>query len=300
MASVKHWISAARPRTLPLALAGLALGNFIAAGHLSFHWSIAISAILTATLLQVLSNYANDYGDFNNGADNENRIGPARAVQSGAISVGAMKRAIIVLSLLSLSSGILLLWFSRENVSIGYLLLMLVFGLLSIGAAYKYTASKNPYGYKGFGDIAVFLFFGILAVMGVYYLQTGTLSVAALTAAVAFGALSTGVLNLNNMRDIENDEVAGKITVAVRLGLNKARAYHYILVTIGGVFFVLFATISYQYSYQYLFLIPTALLITHCAKVHKRDSYEGFNPLLKELALSSAFIAIAVGLGFIL
>lgn len=300
MASVQHWISAARPRTLPLALAGLALGNFIASSQDGFQWSIAVLSILTATFLQILSNYANDYGDFNNGADNEDRIGPARAVQSGAISAKAMKGAIVVLASLSLVSGILLLWFSRHNVSITYLLLMLALGILAIGAAYKYTASKNPYGYKGFGDIAVFLFFGLLAVMGVYYLQTGTLSWASLITGIAFGALSTGVLNLNNMRDIENDAAVGKITVAVRLGLNNARIYHYILVTIGGLFFVLFATISYHYSYQYLFLIPTALLITHCAKVHKRNSYEGFNPLLKELALSSALIAITAGLGFIL
>lgn len=299
MASAKHWISAARPRTLPLALSGLALGNFIAAGHDSFQWSICVFSILTATLLQVLSNYANDYGDYANGADNEDRIGPARAVQSGAISEGTMKKAIVLLSVLSLSSGILLLWSARHNVSISYLVLMLALGLLAIGAAYKYTASKNPYGYKGFGDIAVFLFFGLLAVMGVYYLQTGSMHFDAVLTAVAFGALSTGVLNLNNMRDIQNDKAVGKITIAVRLGLNNARRYHYLLVTIGASFFVLFAIMSYHYSYQYLFLIPTALLLTHCVKVHKRDSYEGFNPLLKELALSSALIAIASGLGFI-
>jgi len=300
MASVKDWISAARPRTLPLALAGLAIGNFVAAGNGSFQWSICSLSILTATLLQVLSNYANDYGDFVNGADNDDRIGPKRAVQSGVIGTRAMKIAIMLLAILSLISGIALLWFARHNVSLINLGIMLGLGLSAIAAAYKYTASKNPYGYKGLGDIAVFLFFGLLAVLGVYYLQTGTLALSAFLPALGFGALSTGVLNLNNMRDIENDEKAGKITIAVRLGLNRARVYHYILTGSGALFFALFALMNYSNWYQYLFLIPIALLISHCAKVHKRYTYEGFNPLLKELSLSSALLAISTGLGFII
>ena len=173
MTSIKNWISAARPRTLPLALSGLALGNFLASPQATFSVSICLASICTATFLQILSNFANDYGDYVNGADNENRIGPARAVQSGNISTKTMKAAIVILATLSFLTGVFLLYLSAQNINIIALLGMLAIGLLSIAAAYKYTASKNPYGYKGFGDIAVFVFFGLAAVLGVYYLQTG-------------------------------------------------------------------------------------------------------------------------------
>ncbi|MGB0431936.1 MAG: 1,4-dihydroxy-2-naphthoate octaprenyltransferase, partial [Bacteroidia bacterium] len=202
MSVAKNWIDAARPRTLPLALAGLALGNLLAFENNKFSILICVLSILTATFLQILSNFANDYGDFVNGADNDARIGPARAVQSGAISTKTMKTAIITTALLSLITGILLLWVSSKNVNLVWLLIMLASGLLAIAAAYKYTASKNPYGYKGYGDIAVFIFFGLLAVMGIYFLQTNSLNLTMLLPASAFGLLSTGVLNLNNMRDI--------------------------------------------------------------------------------------------------
>ncbi|MCB0736717.1 MAG: 1,4-dihydroxy-2-naphthoate octaprenyltransferase [Bacteroidetes bacterium] len=296
MAAVKHWVGAARLRTLPLAIAGLVLGNCIASYQNSFSWSVCILSILTAFFLQVLSNYANDYGDYAHGVDNDKRIGPTRAVQSGEISQEAMKKAIVFVALLALLSGLALLWFSREQVNLIKLGIMLTLGLLSIWAAIKYTASKNPYGYKGYGDIAVLIFFGLIAVLGVLYLQTGGIELSWFAPAIAFGLLSVGVLNLNNMRDIENDFISGKITIAVRLGLKNARFYHYGLIVTAILLFVFFANSIYQAWWQYLFLTPLALLIIHLHKVSNRTNYKEFNPLLKELALSSAFIAISVGL----
>lgn len=300
MPAFKDWVSAARPRTLPLAVSGLALGNFIAAFYGQHSWVITIGSILTATFLQILSNLANDYGDFVNGADNEDRVGPERAVQSGRISIPVMRRAIGIFMALSLASGVVLLWAASNNVDLVQLLVMLAFGLLAIGAAIKYTATKSPYGYKGYGDLAVFIFFGLLAVMGSYYLQTGALPWTLLLPASGFGFLSTGVLNLNNLRDIENDKAVGKITIAVRLGLDRGKKYHFVLMAAAAVLFILFALICYSVIYQYLFLIPLALLLGHSVKVHKRKTYAEFNPLLKELALSSSLIAISFGIGLII
>ena len=300
MPGFKDWISAARPRTLPLAVSGLALGNFIAAFHGRHSWAITIGSILTATFLQILSNLANDYGDFVNGADNEERLGPERTVQSGKISISQMKAAIGLFIGLSLIAGIALLWFASEHVDILQLLMMLGLGLLAIGAAIKYTATKSPYGYKGFGDLAVFIFFGLLAVMGSYYLQTGVLDWSLLLPASGFGLLSTGVLNLNNLRDIENDEAVGKITIAVRLGLDQGKKYHFLLMALAAILFILFAFICYSVIYQYLFLIPLALLLGHSVKVQNRKTYAELNPLLKELALSSSLIAISFGIGLII
>lgn len=300
MASFSAWIRAARPRTLPLALAGLALGNFIAAYYQTFSWAIALSTIATAFFLQVLSNFANDYGDFMNGADNENRIGPARAVQSGAISAKQMKQAMVTTSILALLFGVLSLYYASQNVNILALLLMLGLGFAAIWAAIKYTSSKNPYGYKGFGDLAVFLFFGLLAVLGSFYLQNGHIEWLVFLPAAGFGLFSTGVLNLNNMRDIVNDQAMGKITVAVKLGLPKAKLYHTALIIVGCFLFVIFAIESYATSWQFLFLIPIGFMILHLTRVSKRHNHAEFNPLLKELSLSSALLALTLGIGLII
>lgn len=300
MPNFSDWVSAARPRTLPLAVSGLALGNFIAAFHGAHSWAISIGSILTATFLQILSNLANDYGDYMNGADNADRLGPERAVQSGKISINTMKKAIALFVVLSLGSGIALLWLASDKINVLYLLVMLGLGVLAVGAAIKYTATDSPYGYKGLGDLAVFLFFGLLAVMGSFYLQTGMLTPELLLPASAFGFLSTGVLNLNNLRDIENDKAVGKITIAVRLGLQKGKKYHFLLIGAATLLFVLFAFICYSVFYQYLFLIPLTLLLGHSVKVHKRKTYAELNPLLKELALSSSLIAFSFGIGLII
>lgn len=300
MVPFSAWIQAARPRTLPLALAGLALGNFIAAFYQTFSWAIALSTVATAFFLQVLSNFANDYGDFVNGADNDDRIGPARAVQSGAISAAQMKRAMVITSVLALLFGVLSLYYASQNVNILPLLLMLGLGFGAIWAAIKYTSSANPYGYKGYGDLAVFVFFGLLAVLGSFYLQSGEVKWLVALPAAGFGLFSTGVLNLNNMRDIVNDKAMGKITVAVRLGLAKAKFYHAILIIAGCFLFVIFAIESYTATWQFLFLIPIGFMILHLIKVNKRHNHAEFNPLLKELSLSSALLALTIGIGLII
>ena len=161
MIQAKDWIHAIRLRTLPLALASIGLGSFLAAFDGKFRWSVLLLSGLTTIFLQILSNLANDYGDTQHGADHAGRAGPDRAVQTGKISMKSMKIAIYIFIGLSLVSGLSLLFISLQEVSVGFLLMLLV-GVLAIGAAINYTMGKNPYGYAGFGDLFVLIFFGLI------------------------------------------------------------------------------------------------------------------------------------------
>src|ERR671912_77318 len=225
---VKIWLSAFRLRTLPLALSCIAMGGFLAASADAFRWDIFLLCILTTIFLQILSNLANDYGDSIHGADSLDRKGPSRAVQSGAISAHQMKVAVILFVILCLASGISLL-----VVSFGWnwkaMLFFFGLGLLSILAAIAYTVGKKPYGYAGLGDLSVLIFFGLVGVMGSYYLFTNTISVFEIFPALSCGLFSIAVLNINNIRDIESDREAGKFSIPVRIGKDKAVIYHWIL-----------------------------------------------------------------------
>jgi 1,4-dihydroxy-2-naphthoate octaprenyltransferase len=300
MTKFKAWISAFRLRTLPLAIAGIILGSFLAASEGSFNWNITGSAILTAVLLQILSNLANDYGDFSKGTDNDDRVGPTRALQSGEITKSQMKLALIIASLLSLSSGIYLLWLSFGSEKLIYALIFLVIGLLSIWAAIKYTVGKSAYGYHGLGDFFVFIFFGWVSVMGVYFLQVQSIDLPVFLPASALGLLSAGVLNLNNTRDIVNDKASGKITLAVNLGYNNARKYQMFLfvitVVLSTIYVSLFGTGMWQQLY-WISVIPLALVVT---KTYNASSPKELDPLLKIQALSTLLYAVTFGLGQII
>src|SRR6187551_418120 len=225
---IKIWLRAFRLRTLPLALSCIAMGGFLAASADAFRWDIFLLCILTTIFLQVLSNLANDYGDSVHGADNTDRKGPARAVQSGAISSSQMKAAVIIFVLLCLASGITLL-----IVSFGWDWKAMAFffglGLLSILAAIAYTVGRKPYGYIGLGDFSVLIFFGLVGVVGSYYLFTKQITGLEILPAMSCGLFSIGVLNINNIRDIESDRKAGKFSIPVRIGRDKAVAYHWVL-----------------------------------------------------------------------
>lgn len=225
--SIAIWLDAARPKTLPLALVSILTGSVLSysAGH--FSWGVAILAFVTATLLQILSNLANDYGDAVKGTDNEARIGPMRAIQSGAVSLSNMKQAIMIDVALIIISGLVLVFFALDSVE--SILTFMGLGLLAILAAIGYTVGNKPYGYVGLGDLSVFIFFGLLGVFGTYFLHTGTIDANLLLPSIGCGLLAVSVLNINNMRDIENDEVCGKRTVVVRLGAELAKWYHFLL-----------------------------------------------------------------------
>lgn len=298
MSQAKEWISAIRLRTLPLAMASIGLGSFLAAYDGKFSWLVLVLATLTTVFLQVLSNLANDYGDSKHGADSSERQGPSRAVQSGKIAPKSMKVAIYLFIGLSLTSGVLLLFVSIPSISLEFIGLLIV-GLLAIGAALNYTMGKNPYGYAGFGDLFVILFFGFVGVMGTYYCHTGAINYTVLLPALSCGLLSTAVLNVNNIRDIVSDEKAGKLSIPVRIGRKNAVIYHWSLITLALGSTLVFVLINYQSPMQFLFLISAPLLIYNCLQVTRIQDPKKLDPFLKQMAISTLFFIVAFGIGLV-
>ena len=295
--NIKVWLAAFRLRTLPLAFSSIITGSAIAYYHFSFNGIVFGLALLTTLFLQVLSNLANDYGDSEHGADNDDRIGPDRAIQSGAISKGQMKIAMIVFSILALVSGIPLIIEGTKNINLKWFLFFLLLGIGSIIAAIKYTAGKNPYGYKGLGDVFVFIFFGLVGVIGTFILQfqyiNRYLLIESLFPAIAIGCFSAAVLNMNNMRDHLNDKNSGKITLAVRLGKKGSKVYHSLLIITGILSMYYFGYLSHFGTNDYLLLsIPNVLFIVHLVKTLKVTDEKNYDPELKKIALTTFLLSL--------
>lgn len=295
---MKHWIQAFRLRTLPLSLACIGMGGFLAAAANKFNGGLFGLCCLTTIFLQVLSNLANDYGDSVNGADHNGRTGPQRAVQSGVITAQQMRTAVIVFSFLSLCCGLLLLWVAFGT-NWQAMLLFLGLGLLSIAAAIGYTIGKKPYGYIGLGDLSVLIFFGIVGVMGSYYLFTKSLSWTDLLPALSCGLFSIAVLNVNNVRDIESDRAAGKYSIPVRIGKERASVYHWFLLSAGLISATVYSILNYSSPWQFLYLATLPLLFRNGQAVSKRGSHE-LDPFLKQMALSTLIFVLLFGVGLLL
>lgn len=294
------WVHAIRLRTLPLAFSSSLLGSFIAYFDQSFKWSVLWMALLTTLFLQILSNLANDYGDSKNGADNSERVGPQRAVQSGIITAKEMRIAVIMTSLLAFISGILLIGAGIGfSVSLKWLMFLLL-GIGALGAAINYTVGKKPYGYMGFGDLFVFLFFGLTGVLGTYYLHTGQFYAGLLLPATAMGLLSTAVLNLNNMRDVEGDGRAGKRTLVVIMGPSMARVYHLLLIIGAPLALTGYTLLNYRGPGQFIFLITLPVLLLHLNVVFRTKEPSALDPQLKRLALTTFATVIIFGFGMII
>ncbi len=299
MASVKSWIKAARLRTLPLAMSGILMGAALAYLDKGFNARVTILAIVTALFIQIFSNFANDYGDSQKGTDNRHRVGPLRTVQSGEISLAQMKLGMISITALSLTSGIWLVAEGTRGLHLTTFLLFLAFGIVALIAAFRYTAGSNPYGYAGFGDVAVFLFFGILPVAGTYFLNCNQISPEVFLPAISIGLFSTGVLNLNNMRDIENDRNSGKNTLVVRMGSAKAKIYHTLLICFGILSPVIFTALNGNYGFNWLFLIAFPLFIRDLIQINRiREPWE-FDPFLKKLSLTTLLFTLLFGVGIV-
>ncbi len=292
------WLHAFRLRTLPLSLSCIGMGGFLAAAEHQFSGLIFFLCCLTTIFLQVLSNLANDYGDSVNGADHAGRKGPQRAVQSGAISLSQMKTAVILFSILSLVSGLSLLWFSF-GANWNGILTFLGLGLLSIVAAIGYTVGKKPYGYMGLGDISVLVFFGLVGVMGSFYLFTKTISWHEFFPAVSCGLFSIAVLNINNIRDIESDKSAGKHSIPVRIGKEKASRYHWFLLLTGLGCAIAYNILNYQSPVQFLFLFSAPLFIKNGLSVSQKPSAQ-LDPYLKQMALSTLLFVVLFGVGILI
>lgn len=297
---MKSWIEAARPRTLPLALSCIIMGCFLAAATGSFSWPVAILSILTTILLQVLSNFANDYGDAVNGKDTELREGPKRAVHSGEITASKMLRAIILFSALALVSGISLLTIALKDAPKNTFWVFLGVGIACIIAAITYTAGKRPYGYVGLGDLSVLIFFGWVGVIGSSYLHTHVWNWNLLLPATSCGLFAVGVLNINNIRDIESDKATGKNSIPVRLGREKAIKYHWSILLI-GMLCVLIYTIQHFSGYSsLLFLFSFPLFIRNGMAISSLKKANELDPYLKQMALSTLLFVILFGLGTVL
>lgn len=294
------WVQAARPRTLPLAFSSSLMGSFLAAHDGRFSWLVLSLALLTTLFLQILSNLANDYGDSVNGADNPERVGPARTVQSGRISLSEMKLAVTITSTLALVSGILLIGSGIGFApSMGWLI-FLGLGLAALAAAILYTAGARPYGYVGLGDFFVFLFFGLAGVAGTYYLHTHTLKATLWLPASALGLLSAAVLNLNNMRDVKGDTLSGKRTLVVIFGSHWARYYHAALIT--GALFALttWTLLNYHHPLQLLFLMVAGFFSRHLLVVFRNKIPAELDSQLKRLALATFATVIIFGIGILI
>lgn len=295
----KAWISAFRLRTLPLALSSILMGSLIAASHHVFKPEVFGLAALTTILLQILSNLANDYGDSVNGADSVFREGPSRAVQSGAISLTAMRMAMVVFAGLSFVSGVALLYFS-VGLNLNVFLFFLGLGIASIAAAIAYTSGKKPYGYIGLGDVSVFVFFGLVGVLGTYYLHSGFLRSDLILPAMSCGFFSTAVLNVNNVRDIHSDEKAGKRSIPVRLGREKAVVYHGILLLSGWLAALAFVLLNFESVFQFLFVITLPLFIKNAKAVASLKNAKELDPFLKQMAIATLLFVVTFGAGQLL
>jgi len=297
---LKIWLRAFRLRTLPLALANAVMGSFLALFNGGFQWIIFILTILTITFLQILSNLANDYGDAVSGADKPDRVGPLRVTASGMVTKSEMKKMVFNFALMSLFSGSLLIFFGLRHTEWSKILLFFGLGLAAVVAAIKYTVGKNPYGYKGFGDIFVFIFFGLVGVIGTYYLHTNWFDKIVIVPAAVIGLMSTAVLNINNLRDIHSDKESGKKTLPVQFGFEFARKYHLLLIGSAWLLTISYTIIHFFSLWQFLFMITLPLFILNARKVYyHKDSLE-LNKELKNLALATFLFALTFGLGLIL
>ena len=299
MITVKALYASARLRSLPLSVSGVLLGSGAAYGAGTFRADIFALALLTTLLFQVLSDYANDYGDAVKGTDDEGRLGPRRAIQTGQMSAEQMKRVIVATALLAAFSSLALsvLAFGERFYLVA---LFLALGSASIYAAIRYTVGMGAYGYKGLGDVFVFLFFGLLSVLGSYFLYARALDAALLLPACACGMLSTAVLNLNNMRDVQNDALKGKRTVPVRIGLSAAKRYHYALITGGAGLMLCYSFLRGESGVKLLYIISFAPLIRHLFFVSRVRECRDFDGQLKVVALSTFAMSALFFVGEIL
>lgn len=304
---IANWLQAARLRTLPLSMSGIVLGAFVARWRLleegkTWDWLTFALAILVTLLYQVLSNFANDYGDGIKGTDmHRNSNAEARAVASGQISARQMKNAVLITAILSLLATIGLLWRAFFPNFIGEFWVFIGLGLACIFAAMGYTMGKKPYGYLGLGDVMVFIFFGLVSVGGSYFLFTKTWSWDILLLASAVGMLSSAVLNLNNMRDIESDRLSGKKTLALRLGIKRAMIYQMVLMQLPLILVLIFLLLNDFHTRGNYYAFIVMILMFPMAALRRRilqvKSPTDLDPFLKQVGIITFMMSVLLAVG---
>jgi 1,4-dihydroxy-2-naphthoate octaprenyltransferase len=275
------------------------VGSFYAMSQALFNWNIVILALLTTLGFQILSNFANDYGDGIKGTDNEDRVGPKRAIQSGVISPKQMKNALIITSLLTLLSAIALIYVAFKDHNLLFSFIYLLLGILAIASAIRYTVGNSAYGYRGFGDLFVFIFFGLVSTLGIYFMFAKEMDWLLLFPATSIGLLSVAVLNLNNMRDEESDRKANKNTIVVKIGASNAKIYHYFLI-ISAIILMLEFSYFRDFTFdQYLYTIAFSPLLKHLKTVYNNNNPKELDPELKKVALSTFGLSVLLSLSMI-
>lgn len=296
---VKIWIQAFRLRTLPLALSSTLVGSFLAYSHEKFRWEVFGLAVLTTLFLQILSNLANDYGDAVKGTD-KGRIGPERVTQSGKVTFGQIKKMITAFVLLALTSGSALIFVGLDHLPVNRVIFFFILGFSAIFAAIKYTVGRRPYGYVGLGDLFVYLYFGLVGVCGTFYLHTGFFDPWVLLPASTIGLFSSGVLNLNNLRDVDNDSKQGKRTLVVRIGVKAAKTYHLIIVVFAIVLSIAYTLVFFKSPIQLIFMVTIPFLLKDVQTVMKNTVPMDLNYELKRLAITTFVFSMMFSLGLIL
>ena len=297
MKKIRYYIASMRLRTLPLSMSGVILGLMLAAADYQVRWDTIVLTLLTTAFLQILANVSNEYGDYKSGTDSSDRKGPAYSLTGGFLTENDFKVMIWIYIILCAVSGLALI-----KISFGTLIdlepaLMILLGAAAIKAATHYTLGKNPYGYRGLGDIYVFLFFGLVSVLGAYYVASHNLRPLMLLPASAIGLFSVGVLNVNNIRDMETDARTRK-TIPLRIGERNAKIYQTALVAGGWICMTVFTFLRIPDPWHFLFLATLPLFLIHIVGVWKKSG-KALDPMLPLLVMSTFAFSILGGLGFL-
>ena len=291
---IRHYVAALRLSSLPLSISGVVVGSLLAFGGGTFSWPVFLFTILTALSLHILSNVSNDLGDSQKGIDNRESLGSASALQLGRLTERDYYNMIKFFVVLCVVSGTLLVYFAFGSLFEPRSLLFIVIGAIAMVAAVKYTMGDNNYGYKGWGDLSVFIFFGLLSTVGGYYLQTGTMTLSLLLPAAAIGFLIVGVLNVNNMRDIIGDKICGKNTIPVRIGMRSAKLYHYALIVTAWILLMVYTYLHSNFVWNWLYIALLPLYIRHIARVRRREG-KSLERELEELCIAIIVLALVFG-----
>lgn len=299
MNKIPYYIKSMRLRTLPLSLAGVCLGIMLAASDYHISLKVALLIMLTTVCLQILSNISNELGDTLSGVDNDDRNGPQYSLEEGALTIQDMKRFIAVMAVACALSGLLMLQASFGTLFAMEPICLIALGAAAIGGAIKYTLGRNPYGYRGLGDISVFIFFGIVSVLGAYFVSAHTIpSWIFVLPAVAIGCFSVGVLNVNNIRDMKSD--AGiRVTTPLRIGLRGARIYHTALIAGGWICLVVFNLCRFPDPWHWLPFLTLPLYAAHLRGVWTRTG-RALDPMLPLLVMSTFVMSMLMGLGYLI
>lgn len=290
----RAWLSSFRLQTLPVAVSTILIANALAYWQGDFSFTIFLLTLLTAVLLQIVSNLANDYGDFVKNTDTVDRIGPKRAIQEGLITLSQLKFILFITVIIAIVSGIWLLLVATENAEEFYFFLAL--GGAAIVAAITYTIGKKPYGYIGLGDLSVLIFFGFVGVLGGYYLQTNQIGIWLVLPAMASGFLSIGILNINNMRDYRQDKKAGKNTLVVKMGLSWAKAYQVNLLLTSLGFLIIFSVSYLPLTALWIFIALVPLYLRQIYDLTMTDIAVGdlLLPMIKLNVFTALLLSAAL------